>query len=79
MDMRLYSVFDAVAGEAGPVFCAVNDQVALRNLRTLLKDVPDFDRDAYKLYYLGLYDTVTMAVSGSETPCNVPIVWPVKG
>lgn len=60
--MRLYTVYDRVAEQAGPVYCAVNDGVALRMYRALLQQERVADKDAYWLYALGDYDTSSMVI-----------------
>lgn len=56
MKFNLYTVSDRVAGGCGPVFQAVNDGVAIRSFRNLMKDVPEHDRDAYVLLTVGTYE-----------------------
>lgn len=56
MIMNLYSVNDIVAGEFGPLWQAKNDQIAIRQYHTILKDVKDF-REDYQLMRMGTYDT----------------------
>lgn len=53
--MNLYAVYDLLAGEAGPVFQAKNDQVALRQYRNLVKG-EGINMSEYELYSLGVYD-----------------------
>lgn len=55
----LFSIKDKVAEHFGPVFQAVNTGVALRNFRQLMKDVPEYDRDAYEVFELGEFDDVS--------------------
>jgi len=57
MKYRLYSINDRVAGEFGPVFQAVNDGVAIRNYKNLLKEAQSVED--YSLFYLGTFDTQT--------------------
>jgi len=58
----LYTIFDAVAEEAGPVFCAVNHGVARRNFMALLREVPEVDKMSYKLHFVGTFDTEDMSI-----------------
>ena len=37
--VKLYVIRDLVAGECGPVFCAINDGVAVRQSCILMHDV----------------------------------------
>lgn len=71
MDYRLYVVYDRVAEEAGPIFCAVNDGVARRQYRGILQNVSPVDMDSYKLYCLGMYNSEEMTVEGAAVPMEV--------
>lgn len=71
MQMRLYSVFDKVAEESGPIFTAINDGTAVRQFRNLSRDIPPYDKEAYVLYYLGSFDTAKMAIMAEEKPSEV--------
>lgn len=52
----LFTIRDSVAEHFGPIFQAVNTGVAMRNFRNILKDVPEYDRDAYEVYQVGQFD-----------------------
>jgi len=60
--VRLYTIYDRVAEEAGPLFPAVNDGIAIRNYRNVLEQVPEYQRGDYRLYYIGEFDPHTMIV-----------------
>lgn len=68
--MGLYTVYDRVAEEAGPCFLAVNDGVAIRQYRQLLKNSQVVTEDEYHLFRLGSYDSKTMVVV-SQAPVRV--------
>lgn len=55
MKFKLYAVYDKVSEEFGPVFQCVNDQVADRAFKQMLKDA--FDINDYSLKCLGHYDS----------------------
>lgn len=57
--MRLYTVYDVVAGEMGPPNLAVNDGVAARMYRGEMDKLPPYLKRDYKLLYLGDIDMVT--------------------
>lgn len=59
MIVRLYSVYDSVAGEYGPLFQAKNDDVALRNVIQMFTDmhVTVASLDCFHLYHVGDFDT----------------------
>lgn len=57
MTIKLYCIHDRVAGEYGPIFQAVNDGVANRQLVHYTREAAE--KDDYRLYSLGEYDTHT--------------------
>lgn len=60
MKFGMYTIKDTVAKEAAPPFFAVNDGVAMRQFKAMIKgsEAPgDFE-----LYSLGVFDTETMLV-----------------
>lgn len=61
MNYRIYTVYDVVADEAGPLFNAKNDGVAMRQFLDLLNKV--VTKDDYRLYCLGEYDSVDMCIN----------------
>lgn len=71
MLMSVYTIFDEVAEEAGPLFTAKNDAVAVRSAKLALKDAQASD---YTLYKLGQYDPVKCKIFAEEAK---KIVFPV--
>lgn len=57
MIVFLYTIQDIIAQENGPVFTAKNDAVAMRNYNALLNDVPEIDKNNYKLYRVAEFNT----------------------
>ncbi len=57
MKVNIYTIYDKVACEAGPIFQAKNDGVALRCFMTLMKDTPNVVPSDYDVYCLGEFDT----------------------
>lgn len=59
MIMRLYSVYDSVAEEYGPLFQAKNDDVALRNVIQMFTDmnVSIASLESFHLYHVGDFDS----------------------
>lgn len=78
MKYGLYTVKDIVAQDAGPVFCAVNDGVAIRQFKVLVKD--SGAPDDYELYSLGAYDSETLELQGLPgiEACKIDIPEEVK-
>lgn len=60
MVLNIYTVYDKVAEEAGPLFQAVNDGIALRNYRNM--QIPESLKNDYSLHRIGTYDTVSMEI-----------------
>lgn len=56
MTVNLYSVFDILAKEYGPVFQAKNDAVASRNFKNFFIDNAVSNPEEYQLWQLGEYD-----------------------
>lgn len=56
MKAVIYTVFDKVADEYGPLFEAKNDKVALRQFKQLIATVVVENRDDYVLYSCGTFD-----------------------
>lgn len=73
MKVRLYCVYDKVAKEAGPMFQAKNEAVALRMYQRMAIeqhiDVADYD-----LMFLGLYDPENMVIQAIPAEVVIPNV-----
>jgi Mg2+ and Co2+ transporter CorA len=54
--MKIYSIFDKVSEEYGPLIECVNDGVALRQFEHILKKMDEADRDDLVLYRLGEFE-----------------------
>ena len=57
MKVNIYTIYDKVACESGPIFQAKNDTVALRCFMSLMKDTPNVTPSDYDVYCLGEFDT----------------------
>ena len=57
MKVNIYTIYDKVACEAGPIFQAKNDTVALRCFMSLMKETPSVNPSDYDVYCLGDFDT----------------------
>lgn len=68
--MNLYTVYDRIAEESGPVFEAKNDGVAMRMFLTI-KSKTDNLQDDYKLLRLGSIDHQTSMITVSQVPIEV--------
>lgn len=56
MTYNIYTIYDKVSKECGPVFQAKNFGVAKRYLEDMVKNNP-IKLDEYTLYQIGSYDT----------------------
>ena len=57
MKVNIYTIYDKVACESGPIFQAKNDGVALRCFMSLMKETPNVVPSDYDVYCLGEFDT----------------------
>lgn len=73
MEFFLYCVYDSVACEAGPVWTAKNDGIAVRQYQHLLKSEGVNSGD-YTLYCIGLYNSENLEVIGCKRSIAVQIV-----
>lgn len=60
MPNKIYTIFDRVAEQAGPLFEAPNDGVAMRAFRNTLERTPSYQLGDYRLYRLGTFDPEAM-------------------
>lgn len=68
---NLYIIYDRVAEEAGPVFNAVNDAVAGRSYRNLVKDMDPEAKLEYRLYRIATFETKTMSLTCEVNPVEI--------
>jgi len=71
MKYNVYTVFDCAANGSGPLFQAVNDAVACRQYRQLLKAESITEPDSYKLYRVGNYDSDDMELKPDVNPVEI--------
>lgn len=55
--MEVYTIYDTVAKESGPLFYAKNIAVAQRSFNNLLKDLDEETKKEYELVYIGVFNT----------------------
>lgn len=73
MKVNIYTIYDSVAKEAGPIFQSKNHDVAVRAFKSLISDTPNVKLSDYDLYCLGEFDTEKC----SFVPLDVPFIIPV--
>lgn len=74
--MLLYCVYDKIAEEAGPIFCAANEGVAMRQFRRLMGEAVDVED--YQLLYLGSYDTKLCKIDTCGDAVRVSVQFGLK-
>jgi len=67
---RMYTVYDKVAEEGGPLFQAKNDQVAVRVTNKIMESQKLKVVD-YELLYMGVYDSETLVICPEDS--GIPI------
>lgn len=66
MKVNVYTIYDDVAKECGPIFQSKNDAVAFRAFNSLLENVPESSLCDYSLFCLGYLDSETMVFTPEE-------------
>lgn len=74
---NVYSVYDIKALRYGPMFEAVNDEIAARQYVNMLKHVQPLFRPEYKLFFLGIFDFISGDLRQDERPREVPVIYDV--
>ncbi len=62
MNTEIFTIYDKVAQEAGPIFQAKNLYVAMRYVNEMIKD-NKINLSEYDLVRLGTFDTESMSIS----------------
>ena len=62
MNTELFTIYDKVAQEAGPIFQAKNLYVAMRYVKDMIKD-NNINLTEYDLVRLGSFDSESMSIS----------------
>ena len=66
IEKSMYTVFDNVAQESGPIFFANNDEHALRLFGQMIAKTPDVMSDDFSLYKLGIYNSSAHMIVSSD-------------
>ncbi len=56
MKINVYTIYDKLARESGPLFQAKNDRVAFRQFQTQLKEIKNIQKDDFELLNIAEYD-----------------------
>ena len=73
MKVNIYTIYDSVAKECGPIFQSKNHDVAVRAFKSLISDTPNVNVSDFDLYYLGEFDTETCSLVPLEVPFTIPV------
>lgn len=71
----VYSVYDIKAQRYGPLYEAINDEVASRNFIGLMCNVEPIFRPEYRLFRIGYFDFISGELVQNEKPSEVPVVY----
>lgn len=71
--VNLYSINDTAANRFGPLFEAVNDQVAARSYLKIVEKVEKQFRGEYVLYRIGQFDSLTGMIISETIPEKVVV------
>ena len=73
MKVNIYTIYDVVAKECGPIFQSKNHDVAVRAFKSLISDTPNVSVSDYDLYCLGEFDTERCSFVPLEVPFTIPV------
>ena len=68
MITELYTIYDKVAEEAGPIFQAKNMSVASRYIREMFRQNKDIVASDYDVICLGTFDSESVKLTESNMP-----------
>ncbi len=71
MKVNVYTIYDVVAKECGPIYQAKNHDVAIRAFKSLISDTPNVSVLDYDLYCLGEFDTEKCTFVALELPSKI--------
>lgn len=76
MSRKVYCVYDRLSEECGPIWESKSDEQARRAVWQLLRKVPKYDRDGFKLYCIGSLevkeDTPSLYQNSYEINVDIP-------
>ena len=74
MKVNIYTIYDSVAKECGPIYQAKNHDVAVLAFKSLISDTPNVNVSEYDVYCLGEFDTEKCSFVPLDVPFKVPVV-----
>jgi len=70
-DKALYCLYDKIAKEAGNIFTAKNDDVALRQVKNTFKESAYMHPEEYQLFRLGFYNNETLEITALKQEITI--------
>ena len=74
MKVNIYTIYDVVAKECGPIFQAKNHDVAVRAFHSLMAETSNVMSTDYDLYCLGEFDTEKCSFVPLDVPSKISTV-----
>ncbi len=74
MKINVYTIYDKLARESGPLFQAKNDKVAYRQFCTQLKEIKNIQKEDFELLNIAEYDNEACQLQDMIT-VRVDIEW----
>ncbi len=74
MKVNIYTIYDSVAKECGPIFQAKNHDVAVRAFHSLMAETSNVISTDYDLYCLGEFNTETCSFVPLDVPSEISVV-----
>ncbi len=74
MKINVYTIYDKLARESGPLFQAKNDKVAYRQFQTQLKEIKNIQKQDFELLNIAEYDNEACQLQDMIT-VRVDIEW----
>ncbi len=74
MKTNVYTIYDKLARESGPLYQAKNDAVAYRQFCTQLKEIKNINEDDFELLNIAEYDNEECQLQNMIT-ITVDIAW----
>ena len=74
MKVNIYTIYDSVAKECGPIYQAKNHDVAVRAFHSLMSETSNVLSTDYDLYCLGEFDTEKCSFVPLDVPSEISVV-----
>lgn len=71
MTKFVYTIYDKIAGESGPLFVSNNDEQAMRSYPLAFRSTPDARYSDFMLCCIGTIDIYTMKIDPFDIPKDI--------